>query len=343
MSVTVFINGRNTEKSRVKEILSYIERPEATCDRFMYGNGLNPKTAYEDMLVIQNLYRKKDVGKRYIHYVVSFDSNVTSEEAYEVAKEIAAYPKFADDYQYLLAVHTNTNNVHAHVVINAVNVHTLGKFSQSKAGLNKFKDYANQILMKHHLEPVRKSKDIFQTDLLTDEKVDECLESFFAEDQADAKELIGSGTDKREINNKKAFKGGENEDYEIESLGDDNYYDDYSDNYGDWDDYYDDEIYEVAEERSRLEKEAFVRIEKGEDLSDGVACEDIYNHYEQFLESQKTEDELIQEAEIQSNIQRSIIAYFEGKKPCLPDGINYNDAFEFWEQWQDANNFQEEY
>ena len=340
MSVTVFINGRNTEISRVKEILSYVKRPEAACDRFMYGNGLNPKTAYEDMQVIQNLYRKKDVGKRYIHYVLSFDSDVTAEKAYEVAKEIAAYPEYADDYQYLLAVHTNTDNVHAHVIINAVNVHTLGKFSQSKAGLNKFKVYADQILMKHHLATIRKSKDIIQENSFTDEEMEEYLELLFTKDQVDAKKPIDLSADKREINNKKAFEGVEYEDYEIEALEeDDNYYEDYGKSYSD----YDEEVYEVAEERSRLEREAFIRIEKGENLPEGIDCEDIYNHYEQFLESQKTEDELIQEAEIQTNIQRSIIAYFEGKKPCLPDGINYNDAFEFWEQWQDANNFQEEY
>lgn len=352
MSVVVFINGRNSEKSAVKNILSYVKRPEATLGKFIYGNGLDTEKAYEDMMIVQSLYRKKNIGKRYIHYVLSFDCGVTSEKAFDVAKEVAAYPKYANDYQYLLALHTNTNNFHAHIILNPVNVHTLGKFSQSISELDKFKEYADEILEKHHLNSIRKLEDIKHENSFTDEELDKRLELLFWGNRTDSVNLPKENLN---VNPKDPSENYKTEDERAESFEDNcsDYYDD-EDNYCYEDDYednycyenddffWDDEAaYEEAEEYSRLEREGFSCIEKGEGLPEGVDCENIYDHYEQFCEAQKTEEECIQEAEIQSSIEKRIIAFFEGERADLPEGIAYNDALEFWIQWKDANTFED--
>ncbi len=72
----------------------------------------------------------KDTGRRYIHFVISFDAGVSSQLAFTIASESAEY--FADEYQYILSVHNNTENVHAHVILNAVNVHTGKNFLNRK-------------------------------------------------------------------------------------------------------------------------------------------------------------------------------------------------------------------
>lgn len=118
------------------------------------GNGLNLDTPCEDMETVQSLFGK-NTGRRYIHYILSFDEDVSEEMALEVAEEAASY--FADDFQYILSVHTNTGNNHAHVIVNAVNVRTGNKFSQSRSDMLKFRSHVNDCLFKHGLNRIGES------------------------------------------------------------------------------------------------------------------------------------------------------------------------------------------
>ena len=115
------------------------------------GNGIDLASPYEDMKTVQSLLRKT-TGRRYIHYIISFDFNVNANMAYIVSTKCAEY--FANEYQYILAIHTNTPNMHAHIIMNSVNIRTGKKFSQSQSQLFKFRDYVNQCLMEHGLNPI---------------------------------------------------------------------------------------------------------------------------------------------------------------------------------------------
>ena len=151
MSITKFINGKNRRTQALQKGIDYILNPDKTSRTLIHGNGIDVDSAYEDMNTIQTLLRKT-TGRRYIHYIVSFDLGVTPETAYDVSVKCANY--FAKDYQYILAVHTNTANVHAHIIMNAVNIHTGKKFSQSKSELFKFRDYVNDCLVQNDLNPI---------------------------------------------------------------------------------------------------------------------------------------------------------------------------------------------
>lgn len=151
MPIIKFANGKNCGTDALKNGIKYILNPQKTSHDLIYGNGIDLDSPYEDMHTVQTLLRK-NTGRRYIHYIISFDTGVSAKTAYKVSTKCANY--FSEDYQYVLAVHTNTPNIHAHIIMNAVNIRTGKKFSQSKVELFKFRDYINQCLVQNGLNPI---------------------------------------------------------------------------------------------------------------------------------------------------------------------------------------------
>lgn len=154
MSILKFANGKNRGKEALRHALNYIMNPEKMPSNLISGNGVSMRTPCEDMETVQALFGK-NTGRRYIHYIISFDKDISEEMALEVAEEAASY--FADDFQYILSVHTNTENNHAHVIVNAVNIRTGNKFSQSRADMLKFRCWVNDCLLKRSLNLIGES------------------------------------------------------------------------------------------------------------------------------------------------------------------------------------------
>lgn len=156
MSILKFIDGKNRGKGALRQAINYILNPEKMPGNFILGNGINLDTPYEDMETVQALFGK-NTGRRYIHYILSFDEDVSGEMALEVAEEAASY--FADEFQYVLAIHTNKRNNHAHVVVSTINIRTGNKFSQSKAEMLEFRNHVNDCLAKHGLNLIGESEE----------------------------------------------------------------------------------------------------------------------------------------------------------------------------------------
>lgn len=97
----------------------------------------------------------KDKGKRVRHSVLSFDESesVTPEQANGYAREIIQH--YAPEYQIVFAVHTNTDNVHVHFVMNQV-AHTDGHRYEGKK--KDFYDFRRHMARVTHL-PILLVKD----------------------------------------------------------------------------------------------------------------------------------------------------------------------------------------
>lgn len=61
----------------------------------------------------------------------------------------------------VIAVHTDSKCIHAHVLLDAVNAVTGRKFSQSPSDLNRVKQKTNNILKKHGFEIITASANEF--------------------------------------------------------------------------------------------------------------------------------------------------------------------------------------
>ena len=120
MAVTKIHAVRTTEI----KALRYITKPEKTRNGTLvssYGCSRVPEEAHEDFSEI----RSCGTGRNEIlshHIIQSFNGQeVTLEQALAIGNELCK--RFLkENYQYVLAVHTDTDNIHLHVIFNAVNL-----------------------------------------------------------------------------------------------------------------------------------------------------------------------------------------------------------------------------
>ena len=128
MAVTKFLS----RKTRLDTIIKYIMNGEKT-EKMMYVSGVNcnPNTAVQQMQDTKKRYNKEG-GIISYHLIQSFEGKeVTPEKCHELglqyAKEI-----FGDDYEFVVATHLNTDNVHNHIVINSVSFKSGNKFYSNR-------------------------------------------------------------------------------------------------------------------------------------------------------------------------------------------------------------------
>lgn len=149
-----FINGKNTDLNDLKSVLEYVGDKAKTTPELSGGYCCDSKYPYNDMLVTKQLHRKT-VGKQYEHYVVSFnpDDAIDAETAFNVVSDIVRH---YNRNQSFWAVHTNTEHLHAHVVMNSVSSKG-NKFRQWKPQLNDFRGYINAICKKYGINPIART------------------------------------------------------------------------------------------------------------------------------------------------------------------------------------------
>lgn len=137
-------------KARPKNAITYITKPE--------------KAAY---VSVRNLFEDEDYAKqfeqtatmygkgkkfderKYYHFKLSCarKDNVKPEEAHRYAEEVAE--KLFKDYECVIATHTDTQTVHSHIIVNAVNPITGNKLQFSPKEYAAMKDEVNRIGKKY--------------------------------------------------------------------------------------------------------------------------------------------------------------------------------------------------
>lgn len=143
MPIVKFANGKQNSVKQLKHLIKYITNPAKTRPDLIYGHGLFKGTAYENIMLTKQLANQNG-GRQYIHWITSFDpkDNISPELAHELGKEFA---KGFNDFQWLLATHTDRQHVHNHFILNSVNFKNGLKFSQSPGDLEKLKRNVNEI------------------------------------------------------------------------------------------------------------------------------------------------------------------------------------------------------
>ena len=113
-------------KSRagLRQLFDYISR-----DSFKtYGTGVSDKKeiAYKQFLLNKDLYDKNRDGKdRFTyHQILSFGADVDKEKVLEIVEEYCEVNFYEKGFNSFFAVHTDTDNIHCHVVADNVNFNT---------------------------------------------------------------------------------------------------------------------------------------------------------------------------------------------------------------------------
>lgn len=143
MSIVKFCNQKIGGRS-LENALSYISRPDAVGDSKLISKGLIETYAYECMIIVKGLYHKMK-QRDYIHLIVSPEATDIEPGIFrDIVKDICYYKKFKG-YQALAAIHTNTEHLHTHIILNSVNANNGKKFQQSPSDLDLFKNFVEDL------------------------------------------------------------------------------------------------------------------------------------------------------------------------------------------------------
>ena len=150
-------------KTTEVKALAYIANPEKTDDGrliFTYGCSSDPAQASRDFSAV----RAGGTGLNTVlsqHFIQSFKpGEITPERALEVGKELCE--KFLKgEYQYFLAVHTDTDHTHLHVIFNNVS-RANGRTFETNMNQGKVKerawkkliDLSDEVCKRHHLSVI---------------------------------------------------------------------------------------------------------------------------------------------------------------------------------------------
>ena len=166
MAITKVMHMKASSKARIdihlEHSINYILQPKKLGEANLVG-GINclPDMAYQQMKATKQMFGKKG-GRQGYHFVISLKPDEgTPEIMYDIAMRFAE-EAFAGEYEVVVAVHTDREHLHAHIVINSVNMVTGYKF-QCRDGdwKYKFQPITNKLCEEYglHITPAEYSKE----------------------------------------------------------------------------------------------------------------------------------------------------------------------------------------
>lgn len=166
MAITKMMHMKASSKGRIdihlEHSINYILQSKKLGEANLVG-GINclPEMAYQQMKATKQMFGKTG-GRQGYHFVISLKPGEgTPEIVYDIAMRFAE-EAFRGEYEAVVAVHTDKNHLHAHIVINSVNMVTGYKF-QYKNGDWKafFQPITNKLCEEYglHITPAEYSKE----------------------------------------------------------------------------------------------------------------------------------------------------------------------------------------
>ena len=166
MAITKVMHMKASGKARIdihlEHSVNYILQPKKLGDANLAG-GINclPDTAYEQMKSTKQMFGKAG-GRQGYHFVLSLKPGEgTPEIMYDIAIRFAE-KAFGGEYETVVAVHTDRNHLHAHIIINSVNMVTGYKFQYHEGDWKyKFQPITNKLCDEYglHITPAEYSKE----------------------------------------------------------------------------------------------------------------------------------------------------------------------------------------
>lgn len=155
-------SGKARIDIHLKHSINYILQSKKLGEANLAG-GINclPEMAYQQMKVTKRMFGKTG-GRQGYHFVISLNPGEgTPEIMYDIAMRFAE-EAFAGEYEAVVAVHTDREHLHAHIIINSVNMVTGYKF-QCRDGdwKYKFQTITNKLCKEYglHITPAEYSKE----------------------------------------------------------------------------------------------------------------------------------------------------------------------------------------
>lgn len=166
MAITKTMHMKASGKGKIdvhlEHAINYILQPKKLGSANLTG-GINclPDMAYQQMKATKQMFGKTG-GRQGYHFVISLKPNEgTPQIMYDIAMRFAEQA-FGGEYEAIVAVHTDRNHLHAHIVINSVNMVTGYKFQYNNGDWKyKFQPITNRLCKEYglHITPAEYSRE----------------------------------------------------------------------------------------------------------------------------------------------------------------------------------------
>ena len=126
------------------DVMQYVCSPYKVPNGLIGGFGVDPYQAIEQFTRTAQIYGKTN-GIHLRHTILSFmpEERVTPAQAKQIAYEIAAF--YADRYQIIFVVHTDSENLNVHFVMNTVSYIDGRKYEGKKKDYYDFQNHAKAV------------------------------------------------------------------------------------------------------------------------------------------------------------------------------------------------------
>lgn len=145
------------DSAKLIERLNYIRNPLATDECTIYGSYVSLRYPIEEMMLVKNSYlspyNNTLQGNHFFEYVVSLpqeDSDRVQDFVMcvqDINRFLATYS--GGHFQTISAVHTNTDNLHAHIICNNIDFMTGARFSPPPHVTYEIKKGVSALLVRH--------------------------------------------------------------------------------------------------------------------------------------------------------------------------------------------------
>ena len=157
---------KDADSVKLAEFLNYIRDPLVTDPTLIYGTYVSCMYPYEEMMVVKECYASAYMrtwqGRQFYEYIVSLpEEESTRLEEFaacmvEINRFIATYG--GGHFQIIHAIHINTDNLHAHIVANNIDIFTGERFDLDKRAFYELRAGVNVILQTYGFEGLRDKK-----------------------------------------------------------------------------------------------------------------------------------------------------------------------------------------
>ena len=138
----------------IQKMYEYLTDFNKTNVKGIFGLGVNPYNAANEMMFVQFVHGKLYLSHEYVQVIFAFDVGIDLD--IEVIREICmkiGRVLVVDERQVFGAIHyLNTDKIHCHYMINYVGID--GSLYRQSYSVNHFKDLVNEILQEYGLNLV---------------------------------------------------------------------------------------------------------------------------------------------------------------------------------------------
>ena len=141
-------DGRFFDDKSREDSIKYILRTDKIKHSYYGGIAVDMQDIPGSMDIVAERFNK-NTGVRVRHFILSFHPYEVSapEVTNAIGKQIIRY--IGKEYQAVYAVHEDTENLHIHIVMNAVSYVDGHRYRGTRGEFNAFKSYINKILRMH--------------------------------------------------------------------------------------------------------------------------------------------------------------------------------------------------